>query len=81
MSQFDKAWEKFVRIPIPKDITFEELTFIVNHFGFEIQNDGKHVKVRHRQANIRIPIPIHGKTVGPAYIKQVKEAISSIKET
>ena len=80
MSQFDKAWEKFNRIPIPKDITFEELLFIVKHFNFEVQNDGKHVKVRHKESGIKIPIPIHGKTVGPVYIKQVKDAINIINE-
>lgn len=80
MSQFDKAWKKFTRIPIPKDITFEELMFIAKHFNFEVQNDGKHVKIRHKESGVKIPIPIHGKTVGPVYIKQVKDAINELNE-
>ena len=80
MSQFDKAWKKFNRTPRPKDITFEEVMFIANHFDFEVQTDGKHVKVRHKETGIKIPIPIHGKTVGPVYIKQVKDAINTLNE-
>lgn len=80
MSQFEKAWEKLNRKPTPTDITFSELKCIAEKFGFEVEKRGKHVKLRHRESGIKIPIPIHGKTVGFAYIEQVKEAINKIKE-
>lgn len=81
MSQFDKAWEKFNRVPIPKDITFEDIKYIAEHFGFEIVHDGKHgIKVRYRPLNIKIPIPIHGKTIGVAYIAEIKKAINRISD-
>ncbi len=78
MSQFDKAWDHFNSKPIPRDITFDELKYIVEHFGFEIENDGKHVKIKHNDSGAKIPIPIHGKTVQYVYIKQVKEAINKL---
>lgn len=80
MSQFEKAWKKFNRCPIPCDISFTELQYVAQHFGFETLNDGKHVKLRLKSLGIKIPIPIHGKTVQAVYIKQVKEAINKLSE-
>ncbi len=80
MSQFEKAWEKFNRVPIPKDITLDELKYIVEHFGMTVKGGGggHGVGIRFAALGIRIPIPIHGNIIDPVYIKQVKNAINEI---
>lgn len=82
MSQEEKALKKFFRIPTPNDITIDELKYVVESYGMEMEmGKGKHgVKVRYRPKNIKIPIPIHGKTIQEVYIKQIKNAINEIDE-
>lgn len=82
MSQFEKAMEKLNRKPVPNDITYPELFNILTKLGFEIdKGQGKHPwKVRYKKLGIRIPIPVHGKTVPEAYIEQVKLAIDRVLE-
>lgn len=82
MSQFEKAMEKLNRKPVPNDITYQELFYILTKLGFEIdKGQGKHPwKVRYRKFGIKFPIPIHGKTVDEAYIEQAKLAIERVLE-
>lgn len=83
LSQFEKAWKKFNRKPIPNDITYDELFYIVTKFGFEVdKGDGKHpLKIRYRKLGIKLPIPVHGNHVKEAYIQEVKRAIEQVQET
>lgn len=80
MSKFDKAYSKFTQKPIPNDITFDEVMTIAKHFGCEVKGGGKHPKVVHRESGIIIPVPKHGKCVGEAYIKELKELFDFIGE-
>ena len=82
MSTLQKAIDKFFRIPIPNDITYDEFFLIAKHFGFErvTGNGGHGVAIRHTQTHKKIPIPIHGNTVKEAYIKQLKDAVAEIDE-
>ena len=82
LSTLKKSIDKFFRIPIPNDITFDEFFLIAKHFGFEkvTGNGGHGVAIRHIKTHIKIPIPVHGNTVKEAYIKQLKDAIAEIDE-
>lgn len=81
MGQFEKMYAKFQRKPIPNDITFEELEVIASHFGCIVKSGGKHSKkIIYPPLGVVIPIPMHGKTVKEAYIKEVKELLSQIEE-
>ncbi len=81
MSQFEKAWEKFNRVPVPKDITIDDLKYITEHFGMTLETGGgKHgVRLRYRELGIKIPIPIHGNNIKAVYVLQVKNAIKEIE--
>lgn len=81
MSKFEKAYQRFCRKPIPNDITFEEIETIARHFGCIIISGGKHSKkVVHKASGTIIPIPMHGKNVKEAYIKELKTLFESIQE-
>lgn len=82
MSTIQKQIDKFFRIPIPNDITFDEFFLIAKHYGFEkvTGNGGHAVAIRHTETHKKIPIPVHGNTVKEAYIKQLKDAIAEINE-
>lgn len=81
MGQFEKLYEKFQRKPIPNDITFDELKVIAEHYGCIVVSGGKHSKkIVYEPLGTVIPIPMHGKTVKEAYIKEVKNLIDQIKE-
>lgn len=80
MSTLEKRLKKFYRKPIPNDITFEEVESLAKHFGCIIVGGGSHPKVVHQSSGTVIPIPRHGKSVGEAYIKQLKMLFDTIKE-
>lgn len=80
MSTIQKRLEKFYRKPIPNDITFEEVETIAKHFGCEVITGGNHSKkIVHRPTATVIPIPIHGKCVKEAYIKELKDLFDKIE--
>lgn len=81
MSTIKKRLDKFYRKPIPNDITFEEIETLCAYFGCTIISGGKHSKkVVHKESGTIIPIPMHGKCIGEAYIKELKDLFDSIKE-
>ena len=80
MGAFEKRYAKFCRKPIPNDITFDDIEVIAKHFGCEIATGGNHSKkIVHRPSGTVIPIPMHGKHIGEAYIKQLKILFESIE--
>lgn len=80
MSKIDKLLEKFYRLPIPNDIRIEEVEKIVTHYGCIVKPGGKHpMKIIHIASGTVIPIPIHGDTVGEAYIKEIKRLLDAIR--
>ena len=81
MSTIEKRLKKFYRKPIPNDITFEEIEVIAKYYGCQVSTGGnKNKKIVHVPSGTVIPIPIHGKTVKEAYIKQLKDLFDLIKE-
>lgn len=81
MSKFEKAYQRFCRKPIPNDISFDEIETIARHFDCIVLSGGKHSKkIAHRKSGTIIPIPMHGKTVGEAYIKELKELFERISQ-
>ena len=81
MSSFEKRYMWFCRKPIPNDITFEDIEVIAKHFGCMVVTGGNHSKkIVHKPSGTVIPIPMHGKYVGEAYIKQLKKLFDRIEE-
>lgn len=81
MSTIEKRIAKFYRKPIPNDITFEDVEVLASYFGCQIITGGNHSKkVVHIPSGTVIPIPIHGKTIKEAYIKELKKLFDTIKE-
>ena len=81
MGTIEKRIKKFYRKPIPNDITFDDVEALANYFGCIIATGGNHSKkVVHKESGTVIPIPIHGKHIGEAYVKELKQLFDSIKE-
>lgn len=80
MSTIQKRIDKFYRKPIPNDITFEDVRVLAIYFGCEVITGGNHSqKVVHRPSGTVIPIPMHGKHIGEAYVKELKDLFNRIK--
>lgn len=80
MSTLKKRLSKFYRKPVPSDITFEDVEVLARYFGCHVISGGNHRKIVHVPSGTVIPIPVHGKTVKEAYIKQLKMLFDMIKE-
>lgn len=81
MSTFEKRLEKFNRVPVPNDITFEDVEAIASHYNCVVLNGGKHgFKIAYKPLGIIIPIPRHGNTVEEAYIRELKKLFLKIQE-
>lgn len=80
MSSIKKRIDKFYRKPIPNDITFEDVKVVAEYLGCIVKTGGNHSqKVVHIPSGKVIPIPIHGKTVKEAYIKELKDLFDLIQ--
>ncbi len=82
MSTIEKRIQKFYQKPIPNNITFADVQALASHYGCEVQTGyGKHgVKIVYKPLGTIIPIPIHGKYIKEAYVKQLKDLFDSIQE-
>ena len=79
MSQIQKLIDKLNSKPTPNDMSFDELAKIARYYGCDTESRGNHQRaIVHEETGTVIPIPCHGKHVGVAYIRQVKELFSSI---
>ena len=80
MSQIEKKIKKFYRKPIPKDITFEDVKVLAEYFGCVVVTGGNHSqKVVHKASGTVIPIPMHGKTIKEAYVRELKILFDQIR--
>ena len=80
MSSLEKLKEKFYAKPIPNDMTFDEAARLAKHFGCAVISGGKHSKkIVHVPSGTVIPIPMHGKHVQEAYIKELKDLFAEIE--
>jgi len=84
LSRQDKLRKRFFKKPIPNDFSPDELVTLINGYvadgyNLTIVPGGKHpMKVVHIPSGTVIPIPIHGKQIGEAYIAQVKALLIEI---
>lgn len=81
MSRIDKLLKKFNKIPIPNDMTYDEIIVIAKYYGCHVRTDGGKHNLQIGYFGYRmIPIPTHGKVVKEAYIKQLKMLFEWIEE-
>lgn len=81
MSKEEKLINKFLEKPVRTDITFDEVKKLAKIIDAEILVGGKHsFHFVYKNTNTLIPIPVHGKTVGAAYVNQITKVIESYKK-
>ncbi len=80
MSTLDKLKARFNDKPIPNDISFDEVERLANAYGCRVVSGGKHSKkIVDIPGGTVIPIPMHGKYVQEAYIKELKDLFAEIE--
>lgn len=85
MSKKNKLLVKLLRKPHPKDFSWDELTTLLGHHGFELKNDTKssHVRFIHARTQLILyiarnhPPPSHLKSY---QIKNVIDVLASLKK-
>lgn len=81
MSSKQKLRNKFMKKPVPNDITMDEVETFVKAYGCIFSTGGNHQKrVVYKPLGRIIPIPDHGRCVKEAYIKKIKDLILEIEE-
>ena len=80
MSTMEKLLQRFYRKPVPNDMTFDEIERLAKHYGCQVFAGGRHSKkVVDVKSGTVIPIPMHGKHVGEAYISELKALFAEIE--
>ena len=80
MSRLDKLKKKFFEKPCRNDMTWEEIEKLARAYGCVIKGGGKHpYRIAYVPTGTVIPIPIHGKTIGEAYIGQLQMLFEEIE--
>ncbi len=80
LSTLEKLKTKFYRVPVPNDITYDEMIRLARSYGCAIKAGGKHpIKIIDIDSGTVIPIPVHGKFVQEVYICQLKEMFREIE--
>lgn len=80
MSTLDKLKARFDAKPIPNDISFDEVERLSLSYGCKVISGGKHSKkIVDVPSGTVIPIPMHGKYVQEAYIKELKVLFAEIE--
>ena len=80
MSTLEKLKEKFHEKPIPNNISFDEVARLAKSYGCSVVAGGKHSKkIVDVPSGTVIPIPVHGKYVQEAYIKELKDLFAEIE--
>lgn len=83
MAKHDKLFDKFMKIPPLKDLTFNELETLLIHFDFEkIDGSGSRVKFIHKAKALIISLhKPHPSNILKEYIvKQVQEILKGFKD-
>ena len=80
MSTLEKLKEKFNEKPIPNNISFDEVERLAKSYGCGVAAGGRHSKkIVDVTSGTVIPIPMHGKYVQEAYIKELKDLFAEIE--
>lgn len=81
MSKLEKLRKKLFEKPCRNDMTFSEIEKLARAYGCEIRGGGKHsYHVVHKPTGTVIPIPVHGSTVGEAYVGELQKLFMKIEE-
>ena len=81
MSTIGKLIEKINKKPIPNNITFDDIERLARYYCCIISSGGKHSKkIIDLASGTVIPIPMHGKYVQEAYIKELKDLFAIIEQ-
>ena len=81
MSTIEKRIKKFYRKPVPNNITLDDAIAVAKYFGCIVKTVVNHgLKIVYISTGTVIPIPVHGKYIGEAYVEQLKKLFDSIKE-
>lgn len=81
MSTIEKLIRRMLQKPVPKDMTIDEIERIAAFYGCSIITGGNHqIRIRCNNPKRTIPIPIHGNTIKPAYIKELIELFEEIEK-
>lgn len=76
MNKIDKMRMKLNSKITPIDITHTELFNLAKHYGCIIDKTGSHPQIIHVAKQFAYSVPVHGKTVLPAYVKDVRDFLN-----
>ena len=80
MSKLEKLKSKLFEKPCRNDMTFEEIEKLARAYGCEVRIGGRHsYHIVHRPTGTVIPIPVHGSTVGEAYVGELQKLFRNIE--
>ena len=83
MAKHDKLFEKFMKSPALKDLTFNELETLLVYLGFEkIDGSGSRVKFTHKAKNLIVSLhKPHPSNILKEYIvKQIQDVLKGFKD-
>ena len=83
MAKHNKLFERFIKIPPSKDLSFNELETLLTYLGFEkIDGSGSRVKFVHKDKNLVISLhKPHPSNILKEYIvRQIQEVLRGFKD-
>lgn len=83
MAKHDKLFEKFMKIPPLKDLSFNELDTLLTHLGFDkLDDSGSRIKFIHKNKNLVLSLhKPHPSNILKEYIvKQIQEVLKGFKD-
>lgn len=78
MSRLDKIKDKLKRDPIPKDFTWDELSYLLTALGYKKkEGDGSRVKFLHQETNhpIYLHRPHPGNEIKPRALRNIRDEL------
>lgn len=76
MTRFSKLKKKVEKEKIPRDISFDEISKYLKHYGFVLDwINGSHHIFKNSQG-VSITIPVHNENIKYCYVKKIVELIN-----
>ena len=77
MTRFKKLKEKIEQDKVNRDITFDELTKYLEHYGYRLNriNGSHHIFTRDNDVLV---IPVHGSSVKYYYVLKAREKVKEL---
>jgi len=76
MTQFQKLYDKILNNPV--NVSFDELSKLMNDFGFEVKNRSSHYTFRHPDLIEIITVKKEPGCIKAVYVKKCLKAIKTI---